>query len=188
MLLMDVLERIRRFLFHPTKEFTASKDETLGDAARYYVPLLTIVAAIVAVAVTAVVLILGVVGISGIGKFAPLLGVGAFVGIIAVGILAVLYIAVWLHIWVYLLGGRKGLTQTVKAVTFGVTPILILWWLPGPNVLLAPIWALILVILGVMVLHELSQKTAIFAVILAILVPLVLVGIVAAAVVLPMLL
>jgi hypothetical protein len=182
---MDVLERIRGFSFHPTKEFTASKDAGLSDAARYYVPLLAILAAILAIAVTAVVLILG---IPQIGKFAPLLGIGAFVGIIAVGILAALFIAVWLHIWVYLLGGRKGLTQTLKAVTFGVTPILILGWLPGPNVLLAPLWSLILVILGVKVLHELSQKTAIFAVILAILVPLVLVGVVAAAVVLPMLL
>ena len=188
MLQTDMLGRIRGFLFHPTKEFTTSKDAGLRDAARYYVPLLAILAAILAIAVTAAVLIVGTRGILEIGKFAPLLGIGVFVGILAIGLLLVLYLAVWLHIWVYLLGGRKGLTQTVKAVTFGVTPILILWWLPGPNVLLAPIWALILVILGVMVLHELSQKTAIFAVILAILVPLVLVGIVAAAVVLPMLL
>jgi hypothetical protein len=188
MLKIDMLDRIRGFLFHPTKEFTASKDAGLNDAARYYVPLLAILAAILAIAVTAAVLILGTLGIPQIGKFAPLLGLGAFVGIIAVGILLVLYLAVWLHIWVYLLGGRKGLTQTVKAVTFGVTPILILWWLPGPNVLLAPLWALILVILGVKVLHDLSQNTAILAVILAILVPLALVGVVAAAVVLPLLL
>jgi hypothetical protein len=188
MLKIDMLNRIRGFLFHPTKEFTASKDAGLNDAARYYVPLLAILAAILAIAVTAAVLILGTLGIPQIGKFAPLLGLGAFVGIIAVGILLVLYLAVWLHIWVYLLGGRKGLTQTVKAVTFGVTPILILWWLPGPNVLLAPLWALILVILGVKVLHDLSQNTAILAVILAILVPLALVGVVAAAVVLPLLL
>jgi len=188
MLKIDMLDRIRGFLFHPTKEFTASKDAGLSDAARYYVPLLAILAAILAIAVTAAVLIVGILGMPQIGKFAPLLGIGTFVGIIAVGILLVLYLAVWLHIWVYLLGGRKGLKQTVKAIAYGLTPIILLIWLPGPNVLLAPLWALILVILGVKVLHGLSQNTAILAVVLAILVPLVLVGIVAAAVVLPLLL
>ncbi len=185
MLQMDYLERMRRFLFHPTKEFTASKDAGISDAAWYYIPLLAILAAILAIAGTAVVLILG---IPQIGKLAPVVGIGAFVGIIAVGILLVLYLAVWLHIWVYLLGGRKGLKQTVKAIAYGLTPIILLIWLPGPNVLLAPLWALILVILGLKVLHGLSQNTAILAIVLAILVPLVLVGIIAAAIVLPMLL
>lgn len=182
---MGILGKARRLLFKPSEEFEVSKEDEFNDVCRYYVPLLAILGAIIGIAVTAVVLMLG---IPLLAKFAPLFGIGAFVGLIAVGVLVALYLAVWLHIWVYLLGGRNGLMQTMKAVTYGVTPIIVLGWLPGPNVILAPLWALILVILGVKVLHELSQKTAIFAVILAILVPLVLVGIVAAAIVLPMLL
>lgn len=177
MIQMDVLGRIRGFSFQPSKEFAASKEDTLSDAFRYYVPLLAILAAILAIVVTAVVLMLGLPGIS---KFAPLLGAGAFVGIIAVGIIAALYIAVWVHIWVYLLGGRKGLTQTVKAITYGATPCLVLGWVPGPNVIIAPIWSLLVVINGVMELHELSPGMAILAVILAILIPLIIAGAVVA--------
>lgn len=184
MIQMNVLGKIRGFAFNPVKEFAASKEDTLSDAFKYFVLLLAILAAILAIAVTAAVLMLGFPELS---KFAPLLGAGAFVGIIAVGIIAAIYIAVWLHIWVYLLGGRKGLKQTVKAITYGSTPCLILGWVPGPNVIIAPIWSLLLVISGVMELHELSPGMAILAVILAILAPLIILGAVIATLVLIML-
>jgi hypothetical protein len=173
MIQMNVLGKIRGFAFNPAKEFAASKEDALSDVFKYYVLLLAILAAILAIAVTAVVAMLGLPLIS---KFAPLLGAGAFVGIIAVGIIAAIYISVWLHIWVYLLGGRKGLKQTVKAITYGSTPCLVLGWVPGPNVIIAPIWSLLVVISGVMELHELSPGMAILAVILAILVPLIILG------------
>jgi len=174
---MNILGKIRGFSFNPAKEFAAAKEDTLGDAFKYYALLLAVLAAILAIVVTAVVLMLG---LPGIGKFAPLLGAGAFVGIIGAGILAAIYIAVWLHIWVYLFGGRKGLKQTAKAITYGSTPCLVLGWVPGPNIIIAPIWSLLLVISGVMELHELSPGMAILAVIIAILAPLIIVGAVAA--------
>ncbi|MCW3135213.1 MAG: YIP1 family protein [Methanophagales archaeon] len=193
MIQMNILERIRGFSFNPSKEFAAAKEDTITDAFKYYVLLLAILALIlaivVAVAVTAMVSKLGlseltlIPGLPGLGKIAPLLGAGAFVGIIAVGIIAALYIAVWLHIWVYLFGGRRGLKQTTKAITYGATPCLILGWVPGPNIIIAPIWSLLLVITGVMELHELSPGMAILAVILAILVPVIIAVIIAAAIV-----
>jgi hypothetical protein len=178
MLPMDTLGRIRGFSFNPSREFAASKEDSLSDAFKYYVPLLTILAAILAIMVPAVILMLGSPEIS---KFAPLLGAGAFAGIIVAGIIAALYVAVWLHIWVYLFGGRKGLKQTVKAVTYGATPLLLLGWVPGPNIIIAPIWSLLLVVNGTMELHELSSGRAILAVILAILIPLIVVGAIAIA-------
>lgn len=178
MLPMDTLGRIRGFSFNPSREFAASKEDSLSDAFKYYVPLLTILAAILAIMVPAVILMLGLPEFS---KFAPLLGAGAFAGIIVAGIIAALYVAVWLHIWVYLFGGRKGLKQTVKAVTYGATPLLLLGWVPGPNIIIAPIWSLLLVVNGTMELHELSSGMAILAVILAILIPLIVVGAIAVA-------
>ncbi len=190
---MSTLGRIRGFAFKPSKEFAASKEDSLTAAFKYYVPLLAILAAILAIVVTIVVTAtvskLGLSeltlmpGLPELGKIAPLLGAGAFVGIIAVGIIAALYIAVWLHIWVYLFGGRGGLKQTVKTITYGATPCLLLGWVPGPNIIIAPIWSLLLVITGAMELHELSSGMAILAVILAILVPLIIVGIAAAVIV-----
>ncbi len=190
---MSTLGRIRGFSFNPSKEFAASKEDTLTDAFKYYVPLLAILAGILAIVVTivvtAMVSMLGLSeltlmpGLPELGIIAPLLGAGAFVGIIAAGIIAALYIAVWLHIWVYLFGGRKGLKQTVKTITYGATPCLLLGWVPGPNIIIAPIWSLLLAINGVMELHELSPGMAILAIILAIHVPLIIVGAVVATIV-----
>jgi len=173
--------RIRGFAFNPARQFAAAKDDSLSDAFKYYTPLLAILGAILSIAAAiAASKIVSMLGLSGfammeglpeLGKIIPLLGVGTFVVTIVLGILAALYIAVWLHIWVYLLGGRKGLRQTTKAVLYGATPCLILGWLAPVNVLVAPIWSILLVIAGLIELHELSPGRSIIAVILAILVP-----------------
>jgi hypothetical protein len=181
---MEMLSRIRGFSFNPSREFEAAREETIGDAFRYFVPLLAFLAAIFAIAVTGIVLMLGIPDISG---FAPLLGAGAFVGIIVVGIFAAMYISVWLHIWVYLFGGRKGFKQTVKAITYSSTPCLVLGWLPGPNIIIAPIWSLLLVINGIIELHEMSPGMAILSVVFAILAPFVIAGVAVAAIALLML-
>lgn len=181
MIQMNLLGRIRGFSFNPSKEFAASKGDTLSDAFKYYLLLLAILAAILAIMVTIVVTAgVSMLGLPEFSKLAPLLGAGAFVGIIIAGIIAALYIAVWLHIWVYLFGGRKGLKQSAKAITYGATPCLLLGWVPGPNILIGPIWSLLVVINGVMELHELSSGMAILAVILAILVPVIIIGAVVA--------
>ena len=176
-----MLSQIRGFAFNPARQFAAAKDDSLSDAFKYYIPLLAILGAILSiVAAIGVNMIVSMLGLSGLvlmpglpelGKIIPLLGVGTFVGTIILGIIAALYIAVWLHIWTYLLGGRKGLRQTTKAVVYGATPCLILGWLAPVNVLIAPIWSVLLIIGGLIELHELSPGRSIIAVILAILVP-----------------
>ena len=178
-----MLSQIRGFAFNPARQFAAAKDDSLSDAFKYYIPLLAILGAILSiVAAIGVNMIVSMLGLSGLvlmpglpelGKIIPLLGVGTFVGTIILGIIAALYIAVWLHIWTYLLGGKKGLRQTTKAVVYGATPCLILGWLAPVNVLIAPIWSVLLIIGGLKELHELSPGRSIIAVILAILVPII---------------
>ncbi len=185
---MSGLSRIRGFAFNPARQFAEAKDDSLGDAFKYYIPLLAFLGAILAIVVSIaggmMVSMLGLSrfvlmpGLPELGKLIPVLGVGTFIGTIIVGIIAALYISVWLHIWVYLLGGRKGLRQTAKAFMYGVTPCLALCWLPGTNVLVTPIWAVLLIIGGLIELHELSPGRSIIAVILAILVPLIAVAVV----------
>ncbi|MFZ2070562.1 MAG: YIP1 family protein [Halobacteriota archaeon] len=175
-----MLNRIRSFSFSPSKEFAAARGDTVGDAFKYFVPLMAFFALILAIVAAGGMQMLGIPAIS---RFAPLLGVGAFVGILIIGIFAAMYISVWLHIWTYLLGGREGFKQTVKAVTYGSTPCLVLCWVPGANILIAPIWSLLLVINGLIELHEMSAGMAILSVVFAILVPPLIVGLVAAAIV-----
>ncbi len=176
-----MLEQIRGFAFNPARQFGDVKDASLRDAYRYYIPLLAFLGAILAIVVVIVanwmVSMLSLSrlelmpGLPELGKMIPVLGVATFAGVIVLGIIASFYIAVWLHIWVYLLGGRKGLRQTTKAIVYGVTPCLILGWLAPVNILIVPLWAIIVIISGVIELHELSPGRSIIAVLLAILVP-----------------
>ncbi len=173
-----MMSRIRGFSFSPSSQFAAAREDTVSDALTYFVPLLAFLGAIIAIAVTGVVIMAELPVVS-----APLLGVGTFAGIIIAGVFGAMYISVWLHIWVYLLGGRNGFKQTLKAITYGATPCLVLGWLPGPNIIIAPIWSLLLVINGLAELHEMSPGMAILSVVLAILAPLVIAGAAAAVIV-----
>ncbi len=178
-----MLRQIRGFAFNPARQFGEAKDDSLLDAYRYYIPLLAFLGAILAIVV--VIVANGVVsmlslsrlelmpGLPELGKMIPVMGVATFVGVIVLGIIASFYLSVWLHIWVYLLGGRKGLRQTTKAIVYGVTPCLILGWLTPVNILIVPLWSLMVVISGIIELHELSPGRSIIAVLLAILVPII---------------
>ena len=174
-----IVEKIKGFLFSPSETFDASKEDTLGDAFKYYIILLLIPALLSAViAAVAFSLFAGFFGMMLPGVMPALAGAGAavafivFIYVLIAGAIGVLIGGLWLHIWVYLVGGRKGLTQTFKALMYGATPSLLLGWIPFIN-FLALIWALIVEIIGIRQLHEISTGRAVAAVILAIIIPLI---------------
>jgi hypothetical protein len=70
-----------------------------------------------------------------------------------------------LHLFVLLVGGRKGVEQTLKAVMYSATPIFVLGWIPLIG-FLTLIYALFLEILAVRELQEVSTGRAILAVLL----------------------
>jgi len=74
---------------------------------------------------------------------------------------------------VYLVGGRRGVAQTIKAVMYGSTP----------SFLLTPLlpWALIVQVIGIRQLQELPTGRAILAVILAIIIPAIIIAVIFAA-------
>lgn len=163
-------------MFSPSETFDASKEETLGDAFIYFVVILAIYAVLVAIIATgAFSLIGGMYGMFGVpgmrgaamGRFTVELGLLPFVGVFILGL--------WLHLWVYLFGGRNGVVQTIKAVIYGWTPRLVLGWIPIINII-AWIWALIVGIIGIRQLHELSTGKAVIAVIIALIIPSIIIG------------
>jgi hypothetical protein len=113
----------------------------------------------------------------GLGWWLPVI---IFLGAIIWGIILVFIGGAWLHLWVYILGGRKGYIQTVKSLMYGSTPLLLIGWIPFVSII-GEIWAFVLQILGVRELHEISTGRAIGAVIIAILVPVIIAIIIAAA-------
>ena len=195
-----IIEKIKGFLFSPSETFDASKEDTLGDALKYYIILLLIFASLSAAGAFSLLA-------EFFGKLPgmhTLAGAGAAVAFIIVLIYELIELilkaiggvtlgGLWLHIWVYLMGGRKGLTQTFKALMYGATPSLLLgwvpvigflaviWgatpsllaWIPDIGFLAVIIWALIVEIIGIRQLHEISTGKAVVAVILAIIIPLI---------------
>jgi len=178
-MVLSIGERIKGFLFSPSKTFDNSKEDTLGDAFKYFVVILAIFAVIVAVLIAVLFsLFAGMLGMLGVpmmplgAAMGPLLAVGFFILVLVGGIIGVFIDGLWLHLWVYLVGGRNGIGETIKAVMYGATPSLILGWIPIVGSV-AGIWALIVGIIGVRQLHELSTGKAVLAVIIAIAIPLI---------------
>jgi hypothetical protein len=182
-MVLSIVERIKGFLFSPSETFDASKADTIGDALKYFVIILVIYAVLSAIIVAlAISMLSGMLGMFGVpampfgAAIGPALAISVFIGLLVGGIVGIFIGGVWLHLWVYLMGGRNGLVQTIKAVIYGDTPSLILGWIPIMNVI-AMIWSLIVGIIGVRQLHGLSTGKAILAVILAIFIPAVIIGI-----------
>ncbi|MCW3133001.1 MAG: YIP1 family protein [Methanophagales archaeon] len=178
-MVLSIGERIKGFLFSPSATFDASKEDTIGDALKYFVVILAIFAVIVSVLIAVLFSwFAGMLGMSRIPTMAlgaamgPLLAVGAFICVLVGGIIGVFIDGLWLHIWVYLVGGRNGVGQTIKALMYGATPSYLLGWIPIVGII-GVIWALIVGTIGVRQLHELSTGKAVLAVIIAIAIPLI---------------
>ncbi|HUV02721.1 MAG TPA: YIP1 family protein [Desulfobacteria bacterium] len=186
-MVLSIVERIKGFLFSPSATFDASREDTLGDAFKYFVIILAIYAVLIAIVVVAAFsLISGMLSMFGVPElpFGAARGLMAavvfFVGALVGGIIGIFITGLWLHIWVYLVGGKNGVEQTIKAVMYGETPSLLLGWIPILN-FIAGIWTLIVGIIGVRQLHGLSTGKAVLAVILAILIPAIVIGVIIAA-------
>jgi hypothetical protein len=160
---MEVIELIKGFLLSPTETFQKVREIEVKESFKY----LTVLAAIYSV-------LTGLLSLAGISQ---MFGVGlvriegiAMIPVVFIGILAAAVIGgAILHIFVYLVGGREGIGQTIKAVIYASTPSLLLGWLPVIGAI-AGIWAFILEILGIRELQRLSTGRAVLAVLLPVII------------------
>ncbi len=161
---MEFVEKVKGILTEPSKMFDALKEETISEAIKYY----AIIAAMYAV-MTA--LLFSMAFGSMFGRFGMMMGAGATGGIVMFmilfifGIIGIFVSGAIFHIFVYLVGGRKGLSQTIKAVMYGSTPALLFGWIPIIG-MIAGIWSLVLEVIGIRQLHEITTGKAILAVVI----------------------
>jgi len=113
------------------------------------------------------------------GSFiAGLLGAGvgysaALFGIVALYVAALLNLFIggaWLHLWVYVLGGKQGIKQTWKAMIYASTPSLLLGWIPFVNIFTG-LWTFILTLLFIGDMQKIGWPKALLAVIIAGIIP-----------------
>lgn len=149
-----LFERVKGIILNPVGTFQGSQDDTEKTVIVYFGVLLLFLAIISAIVTAIMLTALNIFGIFGrtmpvFGTtFMTLMPVISFFEILIVGAVFTLIAGLWIHLWVWILGGRNGIFQTMKAFIYGVTPSLVLGWIPLASILFA-IWSFILCIIGI---------------------------------------
>ncbi len=186
---MNFIEKVKGFLLEPSKTFDASKDDTLIEALKYY---------LIIAAIHSVFLILLWMFVSSgnfvlppsyilLPLYVTLFGsvFGKYWGItVGQGIEGVLLIflillifrtlrvfigGAILHTCLKIVGRKKGITQTIKALIYGSTPAFLFHWIPIVS-FFAVMWSLVLEIIGTRQLQEITTGRAIVAVFMSIII------------------
>lgn len=166
----SVLNKIRGFLFSPSLSFRRARDEGAGDTVTYLI-ILAIFYSIMGTILTVLEIFTHpVAGLSSLhaGPAEPLLIVSLIFVILVFTLIMAVVFGLFLHIFVYLVGGRKGVWQTEKAVFYSLTPMFVLGWIPLIGLIVGGIWSIVLGVIGIRELHGVSDTKAAIAMIVAI--------------------
>jgi len=171
MMIDAIIAKVKGFIVNPVESFRAARPDTPDIIVPYFIALLLIHTVMTA--------IISLAGISVMGMLSPMMPgfampVVIFFGVLIGGAIVTILFSLWLHLWVYLLGGRKELFETAKAVIYGMTPGMILGWIPFIGFLFC-FWSIVLQIIGIRELQEMSSGKALVAMIIAVMVPLIVV-------------
>jgi hypothetical protein len=165
--------KIVGFLFHPAESFRKVKDEEINPTLRYfgviaffYSLLVTIVTTLQLIPMHPLVTAFGVSPQGGV--IDAFLFVLIVIILFAMTFITAFFFAGWLHLFAWLMGGRKGLWQTERSVFYGLTPFLIIGWIPVIGGIIGGIWSVVLGIIGLKELQGISIGKSVVAVILAI--------------------
>jgi hypothetical protein len=164
-------ERAYGMLFHPSEEFPEVRDEPLRRVLLYWIVLLAVFALLALITGFVYLVLMRTPG--SFLHFTSSWQVYYRVFTLLAAFIGLLLVILWLHLWIYLLGGRKGVKQTIKAFLYSQTPAFLLVWIPLPGIArmvllcLAAFWVLWLLFVGIEELQEVSGTTALAAVIFA---------------------
>jgi len=166
-----MVDRVKGFFLKPVETFRASEKDDLSTVFTYFGALLLFYA----VVSTLVRVVFGTGGPYGAG-----FGIVAdLILTVIAGFVGMLVFAAWVHLWVYVVGGREGIMQTVNALFYGSTPSLLLGWIPFVGIIFS-LWSLVLYVLGIRELQGISTARAVIAIAIAVVIPLVLIALLAA--------
>lgn len=165
-------EKITGFLGNPTNAFNNVKSERFAGCVKYYGVLLVIYS----ILATTIFMATGIAMETMVRTMGgTVIGEGISVNdyittltfSIVIGIIGLFIGGAWLHLWIYILGGRKGYANTVKAIAYGATPALLFSWIPCIG-FIGSIWSLVLNVIGISHLQEISTGRSAAAFILAV--------------------
>ena len=164
---MEYIYKAVDFLKSPEKSFDSVKGKKIGEAFKF-VLIVAVIFAVLNGVVAGLML-----------SYTPILA--ATLPLIVISVIVVSYIGIiifltiwglWLHLWAYIFGARRGLEQTIKAVYYGNSPVYLLGWIPV-ILIISSIWSLVLQGIGLKKLQGMNTGKAASAMVIAIIIPLV---------------
>lgn len=158
-----MLEKIRKYIFDPKSAFKAEKKIGFEHAIIYAFVGLTVLGFLSG--------LLFSIFQTNFPYPSVLLFLFIFLGSIFIGFSMLIISSFWFHFWAKLFGAKTDWSQTAKALIYAKTPYYYLGWIPLAG-LVAWIWSLALLVLGLEQLQKLSRKSAIAVVLLGALIPL----------------
>jgi hypothetical protein len=191
-MLEDMVSEIKGFLMAPSETFKKTSEKSLGAAYQYYGALLVIFTVLFGIVVVSIGLasftsmidkmaaipIIGGVAAGAASNFSGFiisLGLFTVYSLFLFYLLGIFVQALIIHAFVLLMGGTKGATQTVKATMYACTPFFLLGWIPFVSII-AYIWSLVLLIIGIKENHQMELGNAVLVVIIPIVLVLILIG------------
>jgi hypothetical protein len=188
----DLITEMKGFLMSPSETFKKTNGKSLGAAYQYYVALLVIFTVLYGIVVVSMGLaaftsmvdkmaVVPVVGDVAAGAAANFSGFVISLGVFFVYLVFLFYLlgifvqGLIMHAFVLLMGGEKGVTQTVKTTMYASTPFLLFGWIPFVSII-AYIWSFVLLILGLKENHEMELGNAIIVVFIPVVLGIILIG------------
>jgi hypothetical protein len=159
-MLEKIFQKAMGFLQQPKKAFDSEKKTEVMEGF-IYMAVLSIVLAVLSGAMT---------------LFSPIspgaFAIAAIVGIYIGGVVFSVIGGLWLHLWAYIFGAKKGLHQTLKTVFYAGTPNYLLGWIPFIGMIFG-LWTLYLDWIGLQRLQAMPGDKAALAIIIAFIIPMI---------------
>jgi len=159
---LPFIETFKGMITSPGETIRSSRSGTLGDSIIYFL----LVVIIYSVLSTAIALLIGPLNpmpLSPGGDIAAALGF--IIALVIFGTISLLIAGAIIHICAKIVGGKGDYTATVRAFSLSETPMAAIGWIPFLG-FLAPIWGLILMVMGIRDYHDISTIRAVIAVFL----------------------
>ena len=165
---LSIPEKIKGFILNPVETFRMVAPEDPGETIKYFLCIVVFYAILATVLMIAGFFTHPVLGVPSDPLVEPLLVVAWGFVILVFTLIAAVIFGFWLHLWVYILGGREGVWQTEKSFFYGLTPMMLIGWIPVIGEIIGFIWSIVLCVIGVRELHKVSGSRAAIAVIVAV--------------------
>jgi hypothetical protein len=163
----SIPDKIRGFLFSPSEAFWQVRDEHLQDTTIYFI-VISVIYTLFSTLITGIAVSKHpALVLFGLGFGSGNIVLSFFIILALTLVIAVAY-ALWLHLWIILICGKRGVQKTIKTVFYYLTPTMLIGWIPVIGAFAASVWSVVVGIIGIEELHQVPFGRALVSILLSI--------------------